>query len=143
MGENNGRIDVLKDTMLFVTNCVLGNKIKESTPKEEILKINIITQNPNYLDLIYKLENHEMFLGRISFPIECVGYDNIDIIHVLSANVYDKFGEFPQIPSSGRSLGHREARSPPSFPCKHPRESRPPKAPRSGYTGRGRRRTTA
>lgn len=47
--------------------------------KEEILKINIITNNPNHLDLIYKLENHEMFLGRISFPIECVGYDNIDI----------------------------------------------------------------
>ena len=39
MGEYNGRINVSKDTMLFVANSVFGNNIKESTTKENILKM--------------------------------------------------------------------------------------------------------
>ena len=39
MGEYNGRINVTKDTMLFVVNSVLDNNIKESTTKEDILKM--------------------------------------------------------------------------------------------------------
>lgn len=39
MKEYEGRINVLKDTMLFVVNTVLGNQIKESTTKENILKM--------------------------------------------------------------------------------------------------------
>lgn len=39
MGEYIGRINVSKDTMLFIVNIVLKNKIKESTTKENILKM--------------------------------------------------------------------------------------------------------
>lgn len=39
MGEYNGRINVTKDTMLFVVNSVFDNNIKESTTKEDILKM--------------------------------------------------------------------------------------------------------
>ncbi len=39
MGEYNGRIGVTKDTMLFVVNNVFGENIKESTTKEDILKM--------------------------------------------------------------------------------------------------------
>ena len=39
MGEYNGRINVTKDTMLFVVNSVFNKDIKESTTKEEILKM--------------------------------------------------------------------------------------------------------
>lgn len=39
MGEYNGRINVSKDTMLFVVNSVFDNDIKESTTKENILKM--------------------------------------------------------------------------------------------------------
>lgn len=39
MEEYKGRINVSKDTMLFVTNYVLENEIKESTTKENILKL--------------------------------------------------------------------------------------------------------
>ena len=39
MGEYNGRINVTKDTMIFVVNSVFENNIKESTTKEDILKM--------------------------------------------------------------------------------------------------------
>lgn len=39
MEEYNGRINVSKDTMLFVLNEVLGQDVKESTTKENILKM--------------------------------------------------------------------------------------------------------
>ncbi len=39
MGEYEGRINVSKDTMLFVVNTVLKKRIKESTTKENILKM--------------------------------------------------------------------------------------------------------
>ncbi len=39
MGEYNGRINVSKDTMLFVVNSVFNQNIKESTTKEDILKM--------------------------------------------------------------------------------------------------------
>lgn len=39
MGEYNGRINVSKDTMLFVVNSVFNKNVKESTTKEEILKM--------------------------------------------------------------------------------------------------------
>ena len=39
MGEYIGRINVSKDTMLFVVNTVLKKGIKESTTKENILKM--------------------------------------------------------------------------------------------------------
>lgn len=39
MREYNGRINVSKDTMLFVANDVFDNDIKESTTKENILKM--------------------------------------------------------------------------------------------------------
>ena len=39
MGEYNGKINVSKDTMLFVVNSVFGQDIKESTTKENILKM--------------------------------------------------------------------------------------------------------
>ena len=39
MGEYNGRINVTKDTMLFVVNSIFENNIKESTTKEDILKM--------------------------------------------------------------------------------------------------------
>ena len=39
MGEYNGRINVSKDSMLFVVNSVFNKNIKESTTKEEILKM--------------------------------------------------------------------------------------------------------
>lgn len=39
MGEYNGRINVSKDTMLFVVNSVFNQGIKESTTKENILKL--------------------------------------------------------------------------------------------------------
>ena len=39
MEEYKGRINVSKDTILFVVNYALENKIKESTTKENILKL--------------------------------------------------------------------------------------------------------
>ena len=39
MREYNGRINVSKDTMLFVVNSVFNKDIKENTTKEEILKM--------------------------------------------------------------------------------------------------------
>ena len=39
MGEYNGKINVSKDTMLFVVNSIFNQEIKESTTKENILKI--------------------------------------------------------------------------------------------------------
>ena len=39
MGEYNGRINVSKDTMLFVVNSVFNQDIKENTTKENILKM--------------------------------------------------------------------------------------------------------
>jgi hypothetical protein len=39
MSEYNGRINVSKDTMLFVVNSVFNQNIKESTTKENILKL--------------------------------------------------------------------------------------------------------
>ena len=38
MSENKGKINVLKDTMLFVTNSIFEANIKKQTTKEEILK---------------------------------------------------------------------------------------------------------
>ena len=59
MGEYNGRINVSKDTMLFVTNSIFNQDIKESTSKEKILKImpeiyeNAMKKKVN-LSLIYR-----------------------------------------------------------------------------------------
>jgi len=39
MKEYNGRINVSKDTMLFVTNYIFGKNIKANTTKEDILKM--------------------------------------------------------------------------------------------------------
>ena len=39
MVEYNGRINVTKDTMIFAVNSVFENNIKESTTKEDILKM--------------------------------------------------------------------------------------------------------
>lgn len=39
MGEYNGRINVSKDTMLFVVNSIFNQGVKESTTKENILKL--------------------------------------------------------------------------------------------------------
>lgn len=39
MGEYNGKINVSKDTMLFVVNNVFNQGVKESTTKEKILKM--------------------------------------------------------------------------------------------------------
>ena len=39
MGEYNGRINVSKDTMLFVVNSVFDENVKENTTKEDILKM--------------------------------------------------------------------------------------------------------
>lgn len=39
MEEYKGRLNVSKDTMLFVVNTVLKNEIKENTTKENILKM--------------------------------------------------------------------------------------------------------
>lgn len=39
MEENKGRINVLKDTMLFVVNEIFEKRIKESETKENILKM--------------------------------------------------------------------------------------------------------
>lgn len=39
MGEYSGRINVSKDTMLFIVNSVFDTDIKESTTKEDILKM--------------------------------------------------------------------------------------------------------
>ena len=39
MGEYIGRINVSKDTMLFIVNTVFEKGIKESTTKENILKM--------------------------------------------------------------------------------------------------------
>ena len=39
MGEYNGRINVSKDTMLFVVNNIFNQDIKENTTKENILKM--------------------------------------------------------------------------------------------------------
>ena len=39
MGEYIGRINVSKDTMLFIVNTVFKKGIKESTTKENILKM--------------------------------------------------------------------------------------------------------
>lgn len=39
MGEYNGRINISKDTMLFIVNSVFNKDIKESTTKEDILKM--------------------------------------------------------------------------------------------------------
>ena len=39
MGEYNGKINVSKDTMLFVVNDIFDNEIKESMTKENILKL--------------------------------------------------------------------------------------------------------
>lgn len=39
MEEYNGKIGVSKDTMLFVTNDLLGQNIKKSISKEDILKL--------------------------------------------------------------------------------------------------------
>ena len=39
MGEYNGKINVPKDTMLFVVNDVFEQDVKESTTKENILKM--------------------------------------------------------------------------------------------------------
>ena len=39
MGEYNGKINVSKDSMLFVVNSVFNQGIKESTTKENILKL--------------------------------------------------------------------------------------------------------
>ena len=39
MGEYNGRINVSKDTMLFVVNSIFNQDIKENTTKENILKM--------------------------------------------------------------------------------------------------------
>ena len=39
MGEYNGRINVSKDTMLFVVNSIFNQAIKENTTKENILKM--------------------------------------------------------------------------------------------------------
>lgn len=39
MGEYNGRINVSKDTMLFVVNSVFNENVRENTTKEDILKM--------------------------------------------------------------------------------------------------------
>ena len=39
MGDYNGRINVPKDTMLFVVNSIFNQDVKESTTKENILKM--------------------------------------------------------------------------------------------------------
>lgn len=53
MGEYIGRINVSKDTMLFIVNTVLKNRIKENTTKENILKmIPEIYEKANSIELI-------------------------------------------------------------------------------------------
>lgn len=53
MKEYNGRINVLKEEMLFVTNWVFGENISDSTTKENILKmVPQIYNNANAIDII-------------------------------------------------------------------------------------------
>ena len=54
MGKYNGRINVSKDTMLFVVNSVFDQGIKENTTKENILKLMPnIYENANDDEIIY------------------------------------------------------------------------------------------
>ena len=58
MGEYNGRINVSKDTMLFVINSVFDKDIKESTTKEEILKM---------MPDIYKAADEEKIIEMLPY----------------------------------------------------------------------------
>ena len=58
MTEKLGRIDVQKDTMLFITNFLLSQNIKETTTKENILKM---------LPKIYENANDEMLLKILPY----------------------------------------------------------------------------
>ena len=63
MGEYEGRLNVSKDTMLFVVNTVLKNEIKENTTKENILKmIPEIYENVDSKELI-KLLPYKTYLA--------------------------------------------------------------------------------
>lgn len=56
MAENLGRINVPKETMLFVTNSVFNQNIKENTTKENILKlIPELYRNANDIEIIKML----------------------------------------------------------------------------------------
>lgn len=75
MGEYNGRINVLKDSMLFVVNSVFNQGIKESTTKEEILKMmpdiyewtfeRLLKNNELGIDILGDLSNMCMFEEEI------------------------------------------------------------------------------
>lgn len=63
MGEYEGRLNVSKDTMLFVVNTVFEKEIKESTTKENILKmIPEIYENVDSKELI-KLLPYKAYLA--------------------------------------------------------------------------------
>lgn len=63
MGEYIGRINVPKDTMLFIVNDIFHKNIKESTTKENILKIiPELYQEENLLELI-KILPYESYLA--------------------------------------------------------------------------------
>ncbi len=58
MREYNGKINVTKDTMLFVVNSVFENNIKESTTKENILKM---------MPDIYENEDEEKIIEMLPY----------------------------------------------------------------------------
>ena len=61
MSESFGRIDVSKDTMLFITNEIFEEKIKRSTTKENILKlIPKIYRKADSIDII-KMLSYETY----------------------------------------------------------------------------------
>jgi hypothetical protein len=65
------------DIYNFIQN--FNPKSSQKRIAEEKLKAEIINTLPQYENLIYELENHDMFLGRLSFPLSCAGYKNNDI----------------------------------------------------------------
>lgn len=57
------------------SNSISSSFAKEQI-KEEILKANIIIKNPSQKELIFNTEDNDLLRGRITFALECAGYEN-------------------------------------------------------------------
>lgn len=64
--------------------------------REEIVKASIIQGYPQYKELIFRIEDNELLRGRITFTLQCAGYDgNVDSIDwVILQKISDVFSNY-------------------------------------------------
>ncbi|MDD7177215.1 MAG: DUF262 domain-containing protein [Lachnospiraceae bacterium] len=63
------------DIYAYLCSASISSTFAREQVKEEVLKSKIIQKYPEYKELLFKTEDNELLRGRITFALQCAGYE--------------------------------------------------------------------